>query len=179
MSRPDILFLARRARIGCVAGLVGGFAIFLSIFVIDLSLGSPPGTFYKVVGLPLGLDGLGATLTGMILHMLTAALIGTVFGMGSCAHRMLDVHSIKKGSLAGIVTGLVVFAVFFMPLTNFVMLPQIRDSASEGAAILIPNTEMVFVGALELHVVYGLVMGAFFAIAVQQESRRQITVEGI
>ncbi len=63
-------------KIGTVSGLVGGFAIFLSIFMIDLSLNAGQGTFYKVVGLPLGVSGIPAILVGMILHMLTAALVG-------------------------------------------------------------------------------------------------------
>lgn len=65
-----------RVKVGTVSGLVGGFAIFLSIFMIDLSLNAGQGAFYKVVGLPLGMSGISATLTGMILHMLTAALVG-------------------------------------------------------------------------------------------------------
>lgn len=177
MISPDLLFFARRAKMGCVSGLVGGFAIFVSIFIIDLSISSSPGTFYKVVGLPLGMSGLEATLVGMISHMLTAALIGTVFGLGSCMHKRLDISSIKKGALAGIVTGVVVFLVFFVPITYYLVLPQIQGGGAEAAA-LAANPQMVFVGSLELHVVYGLVMGAFFAMAVQHETRRQIILEG-
>jgi len=177
--RPDVLFFARRAKIGCVSGLVGGFAIFVSIFIIDLSLGSSQGTFYKAVGLPLGVSGLGATLFGMMSHMLTAALIGTVFGLGSCAHRLLDIQSVKKGALAGVVTGMVVFAVFFMPMSAFLILPAMQGMDTTETVLLVSNMETIFVGALELHIVYGMVMGAFFAIAVQIESKKQIVVEGV
>ena len=119
------LSIPKRAQIGCIAGLVGGFAIFLSIFVIDLSLGPSQGTFYKLVGLAVGLSGLEATLAGMISHMLVASLIGTVFGMGSSLHKKLDIFSIKKGAIAGVVTGLVVFGVFFVPISMFVIMPVI------------------------------------------------------
>jgi hypothetical protein len=174
MTSNTSLAFPKRAQIGCVAGLVGGFAIFISIFVIDLGLGATPGTFYKVVGLATGVNGLEATLIGMISHMLTASLIGTVFGLGSGIHRKLDIISIKKGAIAGVTTGIVVFGVFFVPISAFLIMPSIQ---SNGAAVgeageLLSNTSLIMIGSIELHVVFGVVMGAFFAIAAQQESKK-------
>jgi hypothetical protein len=172
------LSMIQRAKIGCVAGLVGGFAIFISIFVIDLSMGSSQGAFYKIVGLAVGSSGLEATLIGMVSHMLTASLIGTVFGIGSGAHKKLDVFSIKKGAIAGITTGLVVFGVFFVPISLFVIMPIIQSSTITGeSGVLLANSNLIIISALELHAVFGVVMGAFFAIAVQVESKSKFTLE--
>ncbi|CDI05330.1 hypothetical protein [Candidatus Nitrosotenuis uzonensis] len=179
MSAPNTLFFANRAKVGCVSGLVGGFAIFVSIFVIDLSMGSSPGTFYKVVGLPLGISGLGATLVGMVSHMLTAALIGTVFGLGSCLGKIMEISSLKKGAFAGAVTGIVVFLVFFVPITTLLMIPQIEGGGfSAEADAIVLNVELVMIGSLELHIVYGIVMGVFFAIAMQHQTKRQMLFQG-
>jgi hypothetical protein len=174
MTSPSHLTFSKRAQIGCVAGLVGGFAIFISIFVIDLGMGASQGTFYKVVGLAVGMSGLDATLVGMISHMLTASLIGTVFGLGSGAHRKLDVLSVKKGALAGVITGLVVFGAFFVPISTLLIMPMIQ---SNGAAVgeagpLLSNTNVIMIGSIELHIVFGAVMGTFFAIAAQQETKK-------
>ncbi len=165
------LTFSKRAKIGCVSGLVGGFAIFVSIFVIDLGLGANQGTFYKVVGLAAGMNGLDATLVGMVSHMLTASLIGTVFGLGSGIHRRLEVLSIKKGAIAGISTGIVVFCVFFVPISMILIIPLIQSNESVvgEAGQLLSNTSMIMIGSIELHLVFGIVMGAFFAIAMQQE----------
>jgi hypothetical protein len=170
------LSFSKRAQIGCVAGLVGGFAIFVSIFVIDLSLGASQGTFYKVVGLPAGISGIFATLFGMILHMLTAASIGTVFGLGSGAHKLLEISSLKKGAITGIVTAVVVFLVFFMPISTFLMIPLLQSSAADlgEARMLVVNMDFIMIGSLELHLVYGVVMGTFFAIAAQYESKKSL-----
>jgi len=178
MTSNTSLAFSKRAQIGCVAGLVGGFAIFISIFVIDLGLSATPGTFYKVVGLATGMSGLEATLVGMISHMLTASLIGTVFGLGSGIHRKLEIMSIKKGAIAGVTTGIVVFCVFFVPISVILIIPLIQ---SNGAAVgeadeLLSNTNLIMIGSIELHVVFGVVMGAFFAIAAQQESKKLTTV---
>jgi hypothetical protein len=169
--------LVQRAKIGCVAGLVGGFAIFVSIFVIDLSMGSAQGSFYKIVGLAVGASGLEATLIGMVSHMLTASLIGAVFGMGSGLHKRLDVFFIKKGAIAGIMTGLVVFAVFFVPISIFVIMPIIQSGIVTGeSSVLLANSNLILISSLELHVVFGVVMGAFFAIAIQVESKAKFTI---
>ncbi len=56
------------------------------------------------------------------------------------------------------------------------MIPMIQSSniALVGdASKLLANTTLIMFGALELHVVYGITMGGFFAIAVQYESKRQ------
>ncbi|MFY9301255.1 MAG: hypothetical protein WAO91_08715 [Candidatus Nitrosotenuis sp.] len=173
MTINSQLTFSKRAQIGCVAGLVGGFAIFVSIFVIDLGLGADQGTFYKVVGLAVGMRGLEATLFGMVSHMLTASLIGMVFGLGSGIHKKLEVLSIKKGAVAGVTTGLVVFSVFFVPISTFLMIPLIQSNSIAGeAGLLLSNTNLIMIGAIELHAVFGLVMGSFFAIAAQQESKK-------
>ena len=172
------LSLKKRAQIGCVAGLVGGFAIFVSIFIIDLSMGSAQGSFYKIVGLAVGSSGLEATLIGMVSHMLVASLIGTVFGLGSGVHKKLDIFSIKKGAVAGITTGLVVFGVFFVPISLFVIMPIIQTGIATGeSGVLLANSNLIMISALELHAVYGVVMGAFFAIAVQVESKSKFSIE--
>lgn len=164
-----ILSFSKRAQVGCVAGLVGGFAIFVSIFVIDLSLGAH-GTFYKLVGLALGTKNLEATIVGMVVHMGVAALIGTVFGICSGFHKKLEITSIKKGALGGISTGVAVFLVFFMPITNYIMVPLIKQS--QLGTPLLENLDSIIVGAAELHIVYGVVMGVYFAIAVQIENTK-------
>ncbi len=162
-------------KIGTVSGLVGGFAIFLSIFMIDLDLNVGQGTFYKVVGLPLGISGTLATLVGMILHMLTAALVGAIFGVCSGLYRKLRVFSLGRGMISGIITGLVVFFAFFIPISNILMIPMIQSSSATfgDASRILANTNLIMFGALELHVVYGIAMGGFFAIAIQYESKKQ------
>lgn len=173
MTTDSHLSFSKRAQIGCVAGLVGGFAIFVSIFVIDLGLGAH-GTFYRVVGFAAGLDGLEATLFGMVSHMLVASLIGTVFGITSGLHKILKISSIKKGAFGGISTGLVVFFAFFVPLNTFLIMPLIQENMQQIADTqnILANMNLIVIGAIEMHLVYGVVMGAFFAIAVQIESKK-------
>jgi hypothetical protein len=155
--------------------MVGGFAIFVSIFVIDLSIGASQGTFYKLVGFSAGIDGVFATLFGMIVHMVTASLIGTIFGFCSGFGKILEISSMKKGALAGTVTGIVVFLVFFVPISVFIMMPLVQSDASLGdSGLLLANMNLVMIGSLELHVVFGITMGTFFSIAIHNKLTKSV-----
>lgn len=168
-----------KAKVGCIAGLVGGFALFSSFFWIDSEVGVPFGTFYKAVGTVMGLDGMSAIVFGFFAHMLTAALIGAVFCVCSAFHRLLHISSVQKGIVGGAVTGLQVYAIFFMPITLYVMFPMLSAQASglipatqEDMAlskILVDTSSQILWGALVLHVLYGVVMGLFSSMLLYEE----------
>lgn len=170
--------LYQMAKTGCVAGLVGGFALFSSFFWIDSEVNVPFGTFYKIVGMVVGLDGFSAMSFGFFAHMLTAALIGVVFCVCSTLHRYLHISSIGKGIVGGAVTGMQVYAIFFMPITLYVMFPMITDQASgmitvtaqdmEIAKVLMQTSNEILWGAMVLHVLYGAVMGLFSAMMLYE-----------
>lgn len=167
------------AKTGCIAGLVGGFALFSSFFWIDSEVGVPFGTFYKVVGMLVGLDGMPAMVFGFFTHMLTAALIGAIFCICSTLHRYLHISSVPKGIIGGAVTGIQVYAIFFMPITLYVMLPMVSDQASglsfvsaeemQIAKILMDTSGTILWGSLILHVLYGSVMGLFCSIMLYED----------
>lgn len=169
----------QKAKTGCIAGLVGGFALFSSFFWIDSELAVPFGTFYKVVGMVIGLDGLLAISFGFFAHMATAAVIGAVFCVCSTFHKYLRITSIQKGIVGGAVTGLEVYAIFFVPITLYVMFPMISDQASglvpvtaenmRIATILVQTYDKILWGSLILHVLYGAVMGLFSSIILYEE----------
>lgn len=90
-------------------------------------MGQIPGTFYKMIGFPIGLEGISATLFGMTSHMATAALIGAVFCICSGLHQRLELNNTTKGMFAGGTTGIVVYFVFFIPITLLVIQPLIEQ----------------------------------------------------
>ena len=169
----------RMAKTGCIAGLVGGFALFSSFFWIDSDVGVPFGTFYRVVGMLVGLDGLPAIVFGFFAHMLTAALIGAIFCICSTMHRLLNITSVPKGIIAGGVTGIQVYAIFFMPITLYLMFPVLSGQAAglvpvtseqmEIAQILMATSDDIMWGSLILHVLYGAVMGLFVSFMLYED----------
>jgi hypothetical protein len=185
----------QRTIVGAVGGLVGGFAIFLIIFGIDSQLSVTPGTFYKMVGIPVGLSDISATIFGLVGHMLTAALIGAVFCFCSGLDQRLDIKSLRKGAFAGGVTAIAVYAIFFVPITLFMMNPALESQTTDEVGLvttmanidskkLLENMNLILIGSLEMHIVYGIVMGTFCAIMLKKEFTNnshalKITVAGI
>jgi hypothetical protein len=169
----------RMAKTGCVAGLVGGFALFSSFFWIDSEMEVPFGTFYKAVGMLVGLHDISAIAFGFFAHMLTASLIGAIFCICSKSHRLLAISSVPKGIIGGAVTGVQVYAIFFMPITLYVMFPMISSQASGQllateddmriAQILVQTYDKILWGSLVLHILYGAIMGLFSSIMLYEE----------
>ena len=178
ISRQEIY---GKAKVGTVAGLVGGFALFVSLFGIDSQLNLAPGTFYQMLGITVGLHGMPAILFGFMAHMLTAATIGAVFCVCSTLHRVLHLTSIWKGIFAGGITGLEVYVIFFMPITLFLMIPTIDTTIIDGsksvvtaqermaAVVLRENIDLIMWGALMLHVLYGSIMGLFSGMILYED----------
>lgn len=171
----------KRAKAGAVAGIIGGIAIIASLFGIDWQLNAAPGTFYMMIGLAVGLHGMSAIAFGFAAHMLTAATIGALFCVCSTLHRVLNLTSLWKGIFAGGVTGLEVYAIFFMPITLFLMVPTIDATIIDASQTIVTAQERVAAsalkanlvsimwGALALHVFYGSIMGVFSVIILPQD----------
>ena len=118
------------AKVGFGAGLVAGCAIFSSFLSIDQQINIPHGTFYKTIGIPMGVEGLAAVGIGLIMHMVVAALIGIVFNLAASYWRTFRIVTIPKGILTGAVTGAIVFSLAFLPLHTMVMMPIMESELS-------------------------------------------------
>lgn len=170
-----------KIKVGAIAGIAGGFALLVSFFGIDASLNLPPGSFYMMIGLAVGLHGIVATIFGGMVHMLTATAIGAGFCVCSSLHPWLHIRSVWKGIFAGGVTGLEVYAIFFMPITLYIMIPTIDAAANNSAftahelvmvTVLKSHMTMIIWGALVLHVTYGAVMGFFTGLMIHGGHRK-------
>ena len=177
MSRHEMY---GKAKAGSVAGIAGGVALLASFFGIDSSLNLPPGSFYMMIGLAVGLHGIPAILFGSAVHMVTAATIGAVFCMCSVLHPALYLRSIWKGVFAGGVTGLEVYAIFFMPITLYLMIPALNAATSSAVSgqeylavsVLKAHLGTIIWGALILHVLYGAVMGFFSGLMLHEDYKK-------
>ena len=179
-----------KAKVGAMAGLVAGFALFSSFLSIDSSLDIPNGTFYKTIGMPLGIEGFDAIAFGFFAHMGSAALIGAMYSIAASKWRTFQVVTVPKGILTGSLTGIIVFTVFFLPIHYFVMMPTVSDEFSviddsrlsveqlEALYELLLNTDRVLWHALFLHVLYGAVMGLMVGFMLHEEYKNQRRVGG-
>jgi hypothetical protein len=169
-STKSELTLLGSVRSGTVSGLVAAWAIFGMILAVGAQLGLPPGTFYQMVGVSLGIDEeWPAIYLGFVMHMITGAIIGIVYMIISDRVRMLRTDSSTlKAFATGVATGIAVWAVLFVPLHFFLMQPTLQNmllTSPPGspeqitAERLLQMSDSILYGALAIHFVFGGVLG--------------------
>ena len=156
---------------GIGAGLVAGFALFSSFFAIDQMLDIPTGTFYKTIGVTMGVDEFSGIALGFMAHMGVAALIGAMYLLASNIWRFFRLVPVPKAIMTGVLTGLIVFTLALLPIHMFVITPimeveliitDISDfdlDEQEALATLLFNSDRIYYHSLILHVIFGAIMG--------------------
>jgi hypothetical protein len=168
-STKSELTLLGSVRSGTVSGLVAAWAIFGMILAVGAQLGLPPGTFYQMVGVSLGIDEeWPAIYLGFVMHMITGAIIGIVYMIISDRVRKLRTDSSTlKAFATGVATGIAVWAVLFVPLHFFLMQPTLQNMLLTSplgspeqltAERLLQMSDSILYGALAIHFVFGGVL---------------------
>jgi hypothetical protein len=168
---------------GTVSGLVAAWAIFGMILLVGVQLDLPPGTFYQMVGLSLGINAeWPAIYTGFVLHMITGAVIGIIYMIVSDRVRILRTDSSTlKAFATGVATGIAVWAILFVPLHFFLIQPTLENISLTSIAgspeqltseMLLQMSDSVLYGALAIHLVFGGVLG--FMARITTSSRNVI-----
>ena len=169
-KNPEGLF--GTVKVGFGAGLVAGCALFSSFLSIDQQINIPHGTFYKTIGIPMGVEGMAAVGIGLMMHMVVAALIGISYNVAASYWRTFRIVTVPKGILTGAVTGAIVFSLAFLPLHTAVMMPILESELNSAESLLnimpeerealvelIANNEFVLWYSALLHVLFGAVLG--------------------
>jgi hypothetical protein len=160
-----------------VAGQTAVWAIFGVFLAIDSSvLMMPPGALYKTIGMALGQGPSMDVYVGFIMHMVTATVIGVIYMTVSDRIRPLYISSVFKGLATGPITGVVVWAIMFLPL-HFAVIQPMLVATSQGAeefvtagqlgelsdaqiaSRLVEFSDSVLIASLALHVLFGAVLG--------------------
>jgi hypothetical protein len=160
---------------GIIAGLTAAWAIFGLFLAVDSQLSVPPGTFYKTVGIVFGVNSDYAMYVGFLLFMVTAVIISMIYNYVSKHIRILHISSMPKGIGTGILAGVIVWGVLFLPMHYYVIQPALSGMANESNPVnldpsvanqLIQFSDMIVIGSLALHMLFGGVMGFCSRLAV-------------
>jgi hypothetical protein len=121
-----------------------------------------------VIGISLGIDDpTTAQYIGLGLHILTGTVAGNIFGQFVVFWRKLVPSNIKRGILLGMVVGVSLWLVLFLPLATF-GIQAMLDSFVVSAPNSYVNTialrfqglyPLVIGGSLLFHLVYGCILG--------------------
>jgi len=164
---------------GIIAGLTAAWAIFGLFLALDQEMGLEPGALFQMVGIAFGVDPPNAVYVGFLLYMITAVIIGMIYS-GICKRvKVLYINSLVKGVGTGILAGIIVWGVLFLPINYLIMQPTLQKmliesdpSASQYAMAkkLIELSNTIFWGSLSLHIVFGGVMGFCARLAIAETS---------
>ena len=95
-----------------------------------------------------------------------------------------------KGMITGVMTGVIVFTVFFLPIHTYVMMPSViaefsvidesRLSVAELEALhtLLLETDNVLWFALFLHVLYGMILGLMCSFILHDKYAKVPRIQG-
>lgn len=128
-------------------GLIGGFlgTVLMDLIIVStfLLLGLPGDGFFAMVGENLG----QGAIVGIALHNIIGLTVGFIFALFVFKFKVLEIDSMKKGTILGFSLGALTIPLGCIPLAIWIGLP-ILDVISFSVAP---------------HLVYGTVLGIILA----------------
>jgi len=119
-----------------LAGLIAAWAISGLLTIVDFISQTPAGSFFGVIYISLGFyDPSIAQYIGFALHLLTGLTAGNIFGQISLFWKGLSPYNSQHGIVMGMVVGILLLAVLFLPLATFIIQPRLDSFANS----VVPN----------------------------------------
>jgi hypothetical protein len=161
---------------GLLAGFLASACISGLIFVVEKTIDIPVGTFYLVLVSSITqshAESVNMIVAGLLLHLFTGSIIGVIISIPFAIRdfRILSVMH-KYAPIYGLICGLIVWALLFVPVTFWVIMPLLRNldqgqlivqqtpvgtASSITVGELLSINDKILIGALVFNMFYGLV----------------------
>jgi hypothetical protein len=151
-----------------IAGFISVWAISGLLMLVDYISGTPSGTFFAVIGISLGInEPVTAQYVGFGLHLLTGIVAGNIYGQVSIFWRKIAPNSYRHGIKTGLVVGIALWGILFVPLATFGIQPKLDSFVTsapnqyifEIASHFQGLYPVIILGSLVFHLVYGALLG--------------------
>ncbi|HEU4446165.1 MAG TPA: DUF6789 family protein [Nitrososphaeraceae archaeon] len=159
--------LLRHTLFGAISGLAAGIIMTPFLMLIGVIMGIDPNTISIARGMAFGFnnDNNNALIVGLVIHLLTGTVIGIIFAISITKVNRLRIIEYKKGLIEGIIMGIVVFAILYIPTTLVMIQPQLHVlMAQNNPALSQTQTQILGENIMGLgflaHIVYGVVLGS-------------------
>lgn len=140
-----------------IGGIIGGILMLLVLMAGAVGMGLSSTTFALVMGMGLGASMSSGVMVGVLAHFTVSIVAGAVFGGIVSYVKPLRLRSGPISLALGLVFGIVVYLVFFLPMAETVFASVMMNLMGAKAAMMLPDVLAVgFLG----HLVYGLTLGA-------------------
>jgi NADH dehydrogenase len=153
-----------------IGAIVGGVAMVIPKTLFEVQMGLPYYLTWVVFGHIAGVysSASASILAGAMLHIITAISIGVVTGIFLYKTGILNISKPSNGVIYGLIAGIIVFVVFFIPVNQFVLspeivhtLPEVQPSTTqtEAANMIGKNQLSIMIGSVVMHLVFGISLG--------------------
>ena len=160
---------------GLIAGAISSLCVSSLILLTEKVIGIPVGTFYLIIIdalLHSSSTSVSYVTYGFVLHIVTGTLLGFIIAIPFLRNKQYSLKLTKYSELYGSIFGFVIWAIFFVPISLMVVLPEI----SQISMVILQQTPTGIVSgintnslqetvwetivlALPFNVFYGLIVG--------------------
>jgi NADH:ubiquinone reductase (H+-translocating) len=153
-----------------IGAIVGAVTMVIPKTLFEVQMGLPYYLTWIVFGHAAGVySSVSASiLAGAILHIITAISIGIVTGIFLYKTNILNISKPSNGIIYGLIVGVAVFVIFFIPVNEFILspdiaqtLPEVQPSITESEAVAMigENQLSVMISSIVMHLVFGVTLG--------------------
>ena len=139
--QPIIYSVSKGLRAGAIGGFIG--AIVLGILGEIGAIALNQELFYTIIARKIGF-GDSSVVGGWALHLLVGIIAGSLFVGVTAAIRRFALTTTKKAVWVGILGGIAIWIVVYVPVTGILVLDDLTNTTFAG-------------GAFVLHLLYGVV----------------------
>ena len=157
--QPPIYSVSRGLRAGAIGGFIG--AIVLGIFGEIGAIAMNQELFYTTIARKLGF-GDSSVIGGWALHLLVGIIAGSLFVGATAAIRRFALTTTKKAAWVGILGGIAIWIVIYVPVTGILVPDDLTNTTFAG-------------GSLILHVLYGVVTAVVSLSLLRRTVKTKIT----
>ena len=160
---------------GMIAGAISSLCVSSLILLTEKVIDIPVGSFYFIIIdalLHSSSTSVSYVTYGFILHIVTGTLLGFIIAIPFLRNKQYSLKLTKYSELYGSIFGFVIWAIFFVPISLMVVLPEI----SQISMVILQQTPTgivsgintnslqatvweIIVLALPFNVFYGLIVG--------------------
>jgi NADH:ubiquinone reductase (H+-translocating) len=159
-----------------IGAIIGAITMVLPITFLYTGLGLPYYLTWMAFGHIIGVYLSSSVIAGIAIHMITAISIGVAVGAFLYKTGILNISKLSNGLLYGLLAGSIVFIVFFIPVYQFILAPEITRTTVEMGVNTTSESEeypsttapqhqytnnftVVTIVWLFIHLVFGTVLG--------------------
>jgi len=110
-----------------IGAILGAVTMVVPITFLYTGLGLPYYLTWMAFGHVIGVYSPSSTaiIAGIAIHLITAISIGIAVGVFLYKTGILNISKLSNGLLYGLLAGSIVFVVFFLPIYQFILAPEI------------------------------------------------------